>query len=198
MTKQELMLELYRIGVIKLGQFTLKSGQTSSVYVDLRRIISFPTILRSVADLMLESVKNASFDLICGIPYTALPIATSMSLSSHIPMVMRRKEKKDYGTKQMIEGVFQPQQTCLLVEDVITTGGSVLETAKDIQEAGLQIHDVVVLIDREQGGRDNLLAKNFRVHAVMTLSDIFRELLQTNIVSHEEQVLLRQLLKEPI
>lgn len=198
MTKHELMLALYRIGAIKLGQFTLKSGQTSSVYVDLRRIISFPDILRSVSDLMLKSVKNTTFDLICGIPYTALPIATCMSLSSNIPMVMRRKEKKEYGTKQMIEGVFQPDQTCLLVEDVITTGSSVLETANDLHEAGLRIHDIVVLIDREQGGRDNLMAKHFQVHAVMALSEIFREILKANIVSAEEQTLLRQLLKEPI
>ena len=177
MTKQELILSLYRIGAVKIGQFTLKSGMTSSVYIDLRQIISHPAVLRGVAAIMWESVKTPRNALICGIPYTALPIATCLSLEHNIPMVMRRKEKKAYGTKQLIEGSFQTGQSCLLVEDVITTGGSVIETAADLEEAGLVIQDVVVLIDREQGGKKNLQDRKYTVYSALTLSEIFRQLL---------------------
>ncbi|MDR3478394.1 MAG: orotate phosphoribosyltransferase [Gammaproteobacteria bacterium] len=193
MTNKQLILSLYQIGSIKLGQFTLKSGQTSPVYIDLRQIISYPDILRSVSNLMWESVRASRFDLICGIPYTALPIATCMSLQNNIAMVMRRKEKKDYGTKQLIEGAFTAGQTCLLVEDVITTGSSVIETAKDLEDAGLIIQDVVVLIDREAGGKKNLQDKKYLVHAAITLSDIYRELLNTDVITDTERELLHHL-----
>jgi orotate phosphoribosyltransferase len=198
MTEQQLILALYQIGAIKLGEFTLKSGQVSPVYIDLRQIISFPHILRTVSALMWKSVANTPFDLICGIPYTALPMATCMSLQNDRPMVMRRKEKKDYGTKQLIEGRFHAGQTCLLVEDVITTGGSVLETAKDLEAAGLIIKDVVVLIDREQGGNQNLRAHDYHVHATITLSLIFQELLKSDLPSAAEKTKLQQILHEPM
>jgi uridine monophosphate synthetase len=136
-----LIQNIYKIGAIKIGEFTLKSGQHSTVYVDLRRIISYPDVLRAVANRIWESLRHAQFDLICGIPYTALPIATCISLQHNIPMIMRRKEKKEYGTKQMIEGVYKPGQSCVLIEDIITTGGSVLETARDMDEAGLVVKD---------------------------------------------------------
>lgn len=198
MTHTQLILSLYQIGSIKLGNFTLKSGQTSPVYIDLRQIISYPTILSTVADLMWNTLNAAQFDLICGIPYTALPIATCMSLKNNVGMIMRRKEKKDYGTKQLIEGAFKPGQTCLLVEDVITTGSSVIETAKDLEEAGLKIHDVIVLIDREADGKKNLQDKHYRVHAAITLSQIFRELLHSDAITENERDLLQQLLHESI
>ena len=144
---------------------------------------------------MWESVKGSKFDLVCGVPYTALPIATCMSLNHDIPMVMRRKEKKDYGTKQLIEGVFTKAQHCLIIEDVITTGGSIIETASDLQDAGLVIKDVVVLIDREQGGRENL-EKHFTVHTILHLSEIFNTLLKSDLISAEERSIIEKFIAE--
>src|SRR5690242_11859207 len=112
MNNEELIFALYQIGALKLGDFTLKSGKSSKIYIDLRQIISHPNVLRAVADTIWQRIQHCKMDLICGVPYTALPIATCISLQHNIPMIMRRKEKKEYGAKQQIEGAFHAGQTC--------------------------------------------------------------------------------------
>lgn len=193
--KASLAIELYQIGAIQFGEFTLKSGQTSSIYINLRKIISYPKIMRTVAALMWDSVSQSKFDLVCGVPYTALPIATCLALDHDLPMVMRRKEKKEYGTKQLIEGDFKQGQHCLIIEDVITTGGSIIETATDLQQAGILVTDTVLLIDREQGGRQNL-EKQFKVHSIFTISEILHSLLSSGKVSQSEQQVIEKFIKE--
>lgn len=192
----QLIQSLYQIGAIEFGEFILKSGQTSSIYVNLRKIISYPNLLKTIAHTMMQKLEGVSFDLICGVPYTALPIATCLSLDFNIPMVMRRKEKKDYGTKQSVEGVFNSGQTCLIIEDIITTGSSILETAAELNQAGLIINDVIALIDREQGGAHRL-AKHYRVHTIFSLTDILKLLLaQKDLPTHEHDIIRKLLSKE--
>ena len=186
MPQTTLITSLYQIGAIQFGEFTLKSDQTSSIYLNLRKIISYPDLLRQVATAMWKKIHDSTFDLVCGVPYTALPIATCFSLDHHIPMIMRRKEKKDYGTKQMIEGEYKPGQSCLIIEDVITSGGSIIETATELEAAGLQVNDVIALVDREQGGRENL-SRHFRPHTILTLSEILNTLKHSNLLKNEEQ-----------
>jgi orotate phosphoribosyltransferase len=195
--KESLTTSLYQIGCIQFGEFTLKSGQTSSVYMNLRKIISYPEVMRMVAQAMWQatSMNHCQFNLVCGVPYTALPIATCMSLEHNLPMIMRRKEKKDYGTKQSIEGEFQAGQSCLIIEDVITTGGSIMETAADLEAAGLVIHDVIALIDREQGGKENL-AKKYQPHSILTLSEILDYLLHSTLLNAQERTLIQEFLSE--
>lgn len=173
--------ELYAIGAIKHGNFTLKSGIQSPIYLDLRLIVSYPHILKMISALMWEKIQHLSFDRICGVPYTALPIATCLSVQYDLPMVLRRKEVKDYGTKKMIEGV--PGQTCLIIEDVITSGMSISETITPIQEAGMQVHDIVVVVDREQGGRQRIEAQGFRLHSLFTLTQLL-DYEKTTLRSH--------------
>jgi len=195
MLKESLISSLYQIGCIQFGEFQLKSGQTSSIYINLRKMISYPDILRMTAKAMWEATRDSQFDLVCGVPYTALPIATCLSLEQMKPMIMRRKEKKDYGTKQSIEGVFQPNQTCLIIEDVITTGSSIMETARDLEDAGLKIHDVVALIDREQGGKEQL-SQHYQTHTILTLSDILNTLLKSQLLTSVERNLIETFLSE--
>jgi len=123
-------------------------------------------------------VKDRPFDLVCGVPYTALPIATAISLQHNIPMVLRRKEKKEYGTGKLIEGIFQKGQRCLIIEDVITSGKSIFETIEPLQQEGLVVEDIIVLVDREQGGARHLSDKGYRLHAVCTITSIVNILLE--------------------
>src|SRR3989338_10433602 len=173
---ENLTQRLFDIGAIKFGEFKLKSGIMSPIYVDLRVTVSYPEVLKMVAEAMWEKVKNLNFDLICGVPYTALPIATAISLFHNKPMIMRRKEVKDYGTRKAIEGAYQPGQTVLVVEDLVTSGSSVFETVEPITLEGLKVTDVVILLDREQGGKKHLADKGLNLRAVITITELLEAL----------------------
>ncbi len=189
----ELVTALYQIGAIQFGDFILKSGKQASIYINLRKIISHPSLLEIIAEAMWQVAKGQHFDLVCGVPYTAMPIATCVSLKHKLPMIMRRKEKKDYGTKQSIEGEYHLGQTCLLLEDVITTGSSIMETATELEAAGLHITQVVALIDREQQGKTDLQQK-YPVATVLSLSTILKTLLDSNVLDAHQQSLVTALL----
>ncbi|MCD6039297.1 MAG: pyrE [Gammaproteobacteria bacterium] len=196
MNYKPLILSLYQIGAIKFGDFTLKSGKKSTIYLDLRQIVSFPDILQEVAEAIWQQISQCPIDVICGVPYTALPIATCISLKQKIPMVMRRKEQKEYGTKQRIEGTFKMGQQCAIIEDIITTGSSILETAEDIESAGLQIQHVGVLINREQGGEKNLHQHQYQLHSAFTLKEGLSTLLTSNVLPEFERNIVNTLLHE--
>lgn len=153
--KREFFLEIYPLEVIKFGRFTLKSGIESPFYVDLRPLASEPRILKNLSSHLLKLLKLENIDVICGVPYAALPMATAMSLESDIPLIIKRKEAKSYGTKKLIEGIYKKGQNCLLVEDVITSGKSLLETITEVENEGLKVTDIVVVLDREQGGKSS-------------------------------------------
>lgn len=171
-TKKEFFLECYKLGIIKFGRFTLKSGIESPFYVDLRPLSSDPKILKLLANYLLDMLPLDNFDLICGVPYAALPMATAMSLESYIPLIIKRKEAKQYGTKKILEGIFTTGQNCLLVEDVITSGASLLETIPEIENEGITVSDIVVVLDRQQGGKQILENKGFRVHTLFMISEV--------------------------
>ncbi|AZB34085.1 orotidine-5'-phosphate decarboxylase [Chryseobacterium bernardetii] len=185
-SKKEFFLECYKLGIIKFGRFTLKSGIESPFYVDLRPLASDPKILKNLANYLLEMLPLDNFDLICGVPYAALPMATAMSLESYIPLIIKRKEAKSYGTKKLIEGIYQKGQNCLLVEDVITSGKSLLETIPEIEQEDLKVSDIVVVLDREQGGKQLLESRGYRVHTLFNISEVCGVLQETGELSDEE------------
>ncbi len=175
MPKQALLKSLIDIQVIKLGEFTLRSGEISPIYIDLRTLIAYPLLLRAVAQALWHCVKDIKPSLLCGVPYTALPLATCIALEQNLPMLMCRKEAKTYGTKKQVEGIFKPGENCLIIEDVITTGASVLKVADTLIHEGLQVTDIVVLVDRQQGGRETLIKAGYRLHAVFNLDELYKK-----------------------
>lgn len=184
---RDLALRLHDIEAVKFGSFTLKSGIQSPIYIDLRLLISYPILLKAVSEAIWNVIKHKDFELLCGVPYTALPIATAISVSHNLPMVMRRKEPKEHGTKKSIEGHYHSGQRCVVIEDIITSGSSIIETIEPLKYEGIIVKDVVVLIDREQGGRGNITERNVNLHSILTLSQILDFLGEEGRISAEMQ-----------
>ena len=163
---------LLEAGCIKFGSFTLKSGLQSPIYIDLRELVSYPTLLAQVARAYLPLLKDLAFDRLAALPYAALPIATAISLQSGWPMLYPRKEAKDYGTRAEIEGAFTPGERVVVIDDLATTGGSKFEAIERLTGAGLLVSDVVVLVDRQSGAAEALSKAGYKLHAVFTLSQL--------------------------
>lgn len=163
---------LLAAGCIKFGEFTLKSGLKSPLYIDLRQIITYPKLLEQVGAAYLPILEKLEFQRIAGLPYAAIPIATAISLQGGYPMIYPRKEVKDYGTKAGIEGEYHAGETAVVIDDLATTGGSKFEAIKKLTAAGLKVKDVVVLIDRQSGAKESLEQAGFRLHAVLTIAQL--------------------------
>jgi orotate phosphoribosyltransferase len=174
MTKAALLEKLIDIDVIKYGDFILKSGQHSSIYIDLRQIIAYPAILNAVSQMMWQQVADIPCETVCGVPYNGIPIATCISVSQNKPMLIKRKETKEYGTKKQVEGKFTAGRKCLIIEDVTTTGSSILETIDVLEKEGIVVTDIVVLVEREKAARESLHAKGYNLHSVFTLDELLK------------------------
>ncbi len=164
--------ELLEAGCIKFGNFTLKSGLQSPIYIDLRQIITYPKLLEQIGAAYLPLLKDLKFDRIAGLPYAAIPIATAISLQGNYPMIYPRKEVKTYGTKAEIEGEYHAGETVVIIDDLATTGGSKFEAIEKLTSAGLVVKDVVVLIDRQSGAKESLKQAGYSMHAVLTITQL--------------------------
>jgi uridine monophosphate synthetase len=172
MPANSLSIRLFEAGCVQFGTFTLKSGLTSPIYVDLRLLVSHPPVLREVARAMAEMAHRLAFDRIAAIPYAGLPIGVALALELDQPLIYPRREVKEHGTRRAIEGAFEPGETMLLVDDLITRGDSKLEAIAPLEAAGLTVRDVLVLIDREQGGAEDLAQHSYQLHALLRLTEV--------------------------
>ena len=183
---QKLATALYDHGCVKFGTFKLKSGITSPIYIDLRLLVSHPRLLRQVADSMAKRCRGLTFDRMAAIPYAALPIGVAMGLALDRPMIYPRREVKEHGTRRAIEGTFEAGERILLVDDLITRGGSKLEAIETLQDADLEVDDVLVLIDREQGGAEDLAEQGYQLHAVLKLTELLDALEASQRITSEQ------------
>lgn len=165
-----LVRELVDIGLLRTGAFTLRSGRTSSLYFDLRPLVSYPAVLRRVGKAYADIIEGMSFDCLAALPMAGLPLGVAVAIEIDRPLVYPRSSKKTYGTGKSVEGVFEPGNTALVIDDVITDGGTKIEDVRTLRDVGLDVHDVVVFLDREEGGREALADAGCTLHAVTTMS----------------------------
>lgn len=173
---EKLILELHEVRIVDFGKFKLKSGLISPYYLDLRLLVTFPSLLELVSDLIWDRVRLIPFDLIVGVPYAALPIATALSIKRNKPLLLVRKERKEHGKGKLIEGIYHKAQHVLIIDDVISDGASKLETISPLEDEGLVIKDIIVIVDRGQGGVSTLAAHGYRCHSITTTNEILEVL----------------------
>lgn len=191
---ESLVLTLHDIGAVRFGRFELHSGRTSPIYIDLRLLASFPDALREAAAAYRHQLKTLTFDRIAATPLAGLPIGTAISLDMNLPLIYPRKTVKGYGTGKLIEGKWEIGQTAVVVDDLITSGDSLLKGITFLKAAGLHVNDAVVLIDRQQGGRQALKEQGYHLHSLMTISQLLAVLeSKERITSHQRAQILQGL-----
>jgi uridine monophosphate synthetase len=177
--------DLLRLGCVIFGEFTLKSGKQSPIYIDLRRLVGDPAALARAATAYAGLLRPLRFDRLAALPYAALPIGTAVSLQGGWPLVYPRKEAKEYGTKAAIEGIYQTDETVAVIDDLVTTGESKFEALEKLQAAGLRVTDIVVLINR--GADDTAFSeRGLRLHAVLDLRELLAHWLQIKAITAKQ------------
>lgn len=191
---ESLVLTLNDIGAVRIGRFELHSGRMSPIYIDLRLLASFPNALREAAAAYRHRLKTLTFDRIAATPLAGLPIGTAICLDMNLPLIYPRKTVKGYGTGKQIEGQWEIGQTAVVVDDLITSGDSLLKGITFLKAAGLRVNEAVVLIDREQGGREALEEQGYRLHSLMTIGQLLAIMeSKERITSHQRARILQGL-----
>ena len=155
--------------IIKHGEYTLKSNQKSNIYIDLKKIVSYPQLNLKICN-KIRDIINPELNVICGTPYGAVPFASYISIKDEIPMIFLRKEAKNYGTKKLLEGNFREGDTVILIEDVVTSGQSVIDTATKLEEQGLIVKQIITVFSRSNN--KNLTYKNIPIEYLFHIDDI--------------------------
>lgn len=187
---------LWDLGAVQFGDFTLgRTTQHSPVYINLRLLISNPWALSEAAKVMhqdirtRQSMRNAQvqpFARVCGIPFGGLHLATAFSLHSKSPMIYVHPAKGENGNRVFVEGRYEPNESVLLIDDLVTSGGSIIETAEFLRmNADLNVRDVVVLLDREEGAREQLHAQGYNLISILGLETMLTYLKASGLIEEE-------------
>ena len=191
-TRKALAFRLFDIGAIKFGQLRLKlheknpNAPLSPIYIDLRILRSFPEAMDSAVEVYKELAGGLKFDCYADVPTAATPIVAILSHETRVPMISPRKEEKKYGTKRPIDGVINEGQVALLVDDLVTLADSKLEAISVLEENNLKVLDILVLVDREQGGVQELEKRGYSCHIAFKLKGLLKFYRDLGKISQEE------------
>ncbi|MFB0501779.1 MAG: orotate phosphoribosyltransferase [Candidatus Bathyarchaeia archaeon] len=198
--KVKLCRILNKIGALKFGTFKLTSGRTSPYYIDLRIIPSFPDAFRRICDLYVKLIKSElgaeNFDRIAGIPTAGIPFASITAYHLNKPFLYIRQRTRLHGRERRIEGLLMPGDRVLLMDDLITTGGSLRKAAEAIRAEGGIVTDAVVLLDREEGGKENLAEDNVTLHYLLRVSEAAEKLYEMDAIKEDQYKLILKQVKK--
>lgn len=188
---------LWDVGAVKFGDFTIgRTTQHSPVYINLRLLISDPAALDRAAGVMLEEVRTlqakrdpqvTEFQRVCGIPFGGLHLATAFSLRSRVPLIYVHPAKERNGSRVFVEGLYTPEETVLLIDDLVTSGGGVVETGEFLKiNAALDVKDVLVLLDRQEGAKELLKQRGYNLISILGLEPMLNYLMAKGLIEEEQ------------
>ncbi len=175
--------EFYKVGIIKFGKFKLSSGMTSPYYIDLRRLYSFPDLAFKVINELIRII-DAPYDAVVGVATAGIPLATYIAFIKKIPMGYARIKRKSHGLESKVEGVVEGKKV-LVVDDVATTGQSLLSSAKTLKALGAEVIAAAAIVDREQGAEETLASAGIKLYSIIKVTEMFRVLLEEGLISKE-------------
>lgn len=178
---------LHENGVIKFGDFTLSSGKKSPYYIDLRIVPSYPhqfrKMIKHLQNEISENIGLDNFDYLVSVPTSGLVIASALAIETVKPLIYVRDRPKDYGTSKLVEGHFESGKKALMIDDVATTGDSVINALKSLKNEGVVITDTFVIIDRMEGAEKAMKSEGVKMHNLVNILEITNSLHEQNLIS---------------
>lgn len=201
--KKKLASALFDIGAIKFGAFRLKlheknpDAPLSPIYIDLRVLRSFPEVLGLAVGVYEDLIQGLTFDCYADVPTAATPIVAVLAYKTQVPMITPRNDEKTHGVQNTVDGVFHTGNVALLIDDLITSAASKLEAISTLARNGVEVHDVVVLVDREQGGVEELHRRGYECRVAFKLTELLSFYLEIGRITDSEHQETVRYLKNP-
>ncbi|NNM35908.1 MAG: orotate phosphoribosyltransferase [Nitrosopumilus sp.] len=188
---------LHEKGIIKFGDFTLASGKKSSYYVDLRLVPSYPIEFRKMVKYLENEISQDigldNFESIVSVPTGGLVIASALAIETVKPLIYVRSKPKDYGTSKSVEGKIHDNMQVVMIDDVATTGGSVVNAIKSLKEVNISVKDAYVIVNRMEGADEALLELGVKMHSILNILQITEALFEQNLI---DQAVLEKVKKQ--
>jgi orotate phosphoribosyltransferase len=191
---------LYKIDAVKFGVYQLSSGKQSPYYIDLRVIPSFPDAFREIIEFYSQQITDEigvkNFDRIAGVPIAGIPFASQIAYNLRKPFLYVRKDQKQYGRERRVEGILISGNKVLLVDDLLTTGLTLKKAVDAVRAEGGIVTDLVVFLDREEGGKQLLENDGVKVHALLKVSEVAKTLFEVGAIDKESLKTIQKQIKK--